>query len=587
MENYGTFEIQEIPLSSPYFRRKVESFLGANSLRMEEMDTYYTVQRADGEILAGGGLCRDVVKCVAVSEAARSEGLAGPLVSRLIAVGAEHGYDNLKVFTKPENRPVFESLGFHVLARSPQALLMENGRGLETYVRRLEDRRLEGKNGIIVMNADPITLGHRYLIEQACAQVDWLYVIVLGGTGSRFTAQARFGMVEKACRITWSVSVLDGGDYCISPATFPSYFLKRLDEAAEQQMRLDLDLFVRHIAPALGICVRFVGSEPLDPMTARYNELMREVLEPQGIEVREVERLEMDGKPVSASVVRRLLDEGDLSAARRLCPDRSYGYLAGDLAAWALLRELETPCKPGMVCPGSRGAHEDMDEVLMRRGIEALRPYFVRLGAMGAGKDFVWGLDLIRTGGEAEQAMLRATGGVNTHKGALYALGLAAVAAGAVYKEEGKVEAGSLQAEIARLAEKMRPLEPVISRRTHGTEIVRQYGVRGAQAMSLEGYRDLFADWLPYWREVREEAFGAQKLLLRIMSQLDDTCVIHRAGYARARQVKAEAAALLENFSEEGLEEMNGRYSTGRVSPGGSADMLALTVYIDKLITSN
>ena len=105
--------------------------------------------------------------------------------------------------------------------------------------------------------------------------------------------------------------------------------------------------------------------------------------------------------------------------------------------------------------------------------------------------------------------------------------------------------------------------------------------------MALDGYRDLFENWLPFWRSVRTEEYGMQKTLLKILSALDDTCVIHRAGLERARKVKEEAASLLEQFSPEGLQEMDRQYCAGRISPGGSADMLALTVYIDTLITSN
>ena len=119
-----------MPLSSPFFRRKVESFLRANGLRMEGLEVYYTIQDSSGEILAGAGLEADIVKCVAVSAEARSMGLVAPLISHIIS---EQGARNLKVFTKPENESVFGSLGFHTIARAPLAILMENGHGLETY----------------------------------------------------------------------------------------------------------------------------------------------------------------------------------------------------------------------------------------------------------------------------------------------------------------------------------------------------------------------------------------------------------------------------------------------------------------------
>ena len=600
---YGDVRIQELPLSLGRMRSRMEAFLAENGLRPEPVDRYVVVTRGEEEeILAGGGLAGDVIKGVAVSEKARGENLAGPLVTHLLGLAAEAGHENVKVCTKPENEAVFGSLGFHVIGRSPGIILLENGRGLEAWCRRLAAAACPssacgadgpaGACGVIVMNADPMTLGHRYLVEQAAARTDRLYVIILGGERSRFSAQERFRIAEAVCReFGGKVRVLDGGEYCISPATFPSYFLKKKDEAAEQQMRLDLDLFAHHVAPVLGAGVRFMGSEPLDPMTARYNELIRDILPRYGVEPVEIPRLETDGRPVSASEVRRCLDSLDLAGAMRLCPPQAWPFLAGDLAATALRRELEVPGKPGMVCPGSSGSHDDMDERLMRLSIAALRPWFVRLGTSGVSGDDSCDRLAARVrdlGLQAEDAMLRATGGVNTHRGALFALGLTVAAAGCCLREDGGISAGALQGRIRQLAgglDRLKDTDAESLRTTHGGTAVRRYGVKGAFRMALDGYRELFEDWLPFYRSVKNEKYGPQKTLLRIMSSLDDTCVIHRAGPVRATEVKAEAAALLADFSPEKLQEMYGRYVSERVSPGGSADMLALTMLADALIT--
>ena len=119
MEQYKNLDIVEVPLGSPHFHDSVERFLGANGLRMEALDSYYTVQDADGTILAGAGLSGDIIKCVAVAPNMRSEGLLTPLISRIVA-----GRGNLKVFTKPEYRTLFESLGFKLLASAPLAILL-------------------------------------------------------------------------------------------------------------------------------------------------------------------------------------------------------------------------------------------------------------------------------------------------------------------------------------------------------------------------------------------------------------------------------------------------------------------------------
>ena len=551
MEPFETIDIQELPLSVPTIRRQVEDFLGSNGLRLGEVDLYLAVLSEEGAILAGGGLQRDILKCLAVSAEARSLGLSVPLISRLISVASERGYTNVKVFTKPENRSVFESLGFKLLAEAPKAILMENGRGLEEYCDYLRGHRA---SGVIVMNANPFTLGHRYLVEQASLSFRApegrrnLTIIPVKEDASRFPYSERFEMIRTGSGDM--ADVVEGSDYQISAATFPTYFLKNLSDAAETQMRLDIDLFGRHIAPALGAHVRFVGTEPADPLTARYNALMKELLPEYGVEVVEISRLTDPESPVTATRVRSLLDAGQFKAASALTPESTWPYLLADLAERALKMELDTPLKPGLVGPDSVGAHKDMDYDVMRKGIAAIRPFFARMAMAGTPDE------LRQLGIDAEAAMLAATGGVNTHRGAIFALGLA------LYRH---------------------PMAETAARLDNGASKRREAGIRGAMQMAKDGYKELFEDWLPYYRSIKAEEYGLQKTLLRIMATLDDTCVIHRVGYERAMAVKAEAKALAERFDMGKLKTMCSSYAAEGIPPGGAADMLALTIFIDSI----
>ncbi len=588
MEPFERIDIQELPLSVPSFRRKVEDFLGSNGLRLEEVDLYLAVLDAEDRILAGGGLSRDLIKCIAVSESARSLGLSVPLISRLIAVAADRGYTNVKVFTKPENRSVFASLGFRVLAEAPKAILMENGRGLEEYCQYL---RTHQAPGVIVMNANPFTLGHRYLIEQASAilsdarrgESSNLVVIPVREDASQFPYSERLAMIRNGC--AGLADVVEGSDYQISAATFPTYFLKDLSDAAETQMRLDIDLFGRHIAPALGAKVRFVGSEPVDPLTARYNELMKEMLPSYGIEVVEVPRLSDAEGAVSASRVRALLDEGHFKAALALTPASTWPYLMAFLAERALLRELDTPLKPGLVGPDSTGAHRDMNYAIMRKGIAAIRPFFPRMAMAGTPEE------LRQLGIDVEKAMLAATGGVNTHRGAIFALGLALSAAGklSVRRMENADNERFMKNCLIDFSQSicrksLNESELHSTAPSHGAKAVREFGVKGARDLACEGYKPLFEDWLPYYRGCHFERSREICTLLRIMATLDDTCVIHRVGYDRAMEVKGEARALADCFEMDRLKEMCVRYAAEGISPGGAADMLALTIFIDSIL---
>lgn len=585
----------------PLWRRKVERFLEANQLRLDEVDYYAIVTEPDGdEILAGGGLQGDIIKCIAVDERLRDAHLSNRLISHLISEAAQRGHHSVKVFTKPQNRQVFESLGFHLVGEAPLAILMENGHGIDDYTKYLRScvaiqpqPTEKASVGVIVMNANPFTLGHRYLIEQAVQQVDRLFIIPVKEECSLFPYAERKAMMEAAVIQSNKIPkcqgnslpigegrggafVLEGSPYAISAATFPTYFLKQLSDAADTQMLLDIDIFRRHIAPALEATVRFVGSEPNDALTCRYNELLQQQLPA----VKVIERKRQDGTVISASLVRKALAEGRFAEAAALVPPTTTPYLLAHLACNALQQELDTTPKPGLVDQHDSGAHADMDYRVMQRSIHALRPYFVKLAqtSLQGNTDYA---TISAIGIEAERAMLAATHGVNTHRGALFSMGLAVVQ-GTILTKSQSNKASDLQAGIIRLANQFPD-----TRDTHGSRAVSQYHAKGALAMAREGYEQLFTDWLPLLRNLKDQGdpYAHHKTLLRIMSKIDDTNILHRRGAEVAQQVKMEAARLLADFSSEQLENMNRRFIAANISPGGAADMLALTIFIQTIMT--
>lgn len=601
-------EIQTLNPTTPRQRQRIEAFLKRNGLRFDDMHYYAAVTDDDGEMIAGGGLKGNVIKCVAVDDAHKGEAIANTLISHLIAHANEEGYSNVKLFTKPKNRQLFESLSFRLLAEAPEAVLMETGIGGINYmVEQLKKIKEEGEvckennqgckkeektnlnpstpqplttttplRGVVVMNCNPFTLGHRYLIEQAAKQVERLFVMVVREDCSLFAYAERKAMVEQGVAHLENVTVIDGSEYAISQATFPTYFLKRLDDAADTQMLLDLDLFRRHIAPALGATVRFVGTEPTDRLTRRYNQLMHEVL----ADVRETARLEKEGNAVSASRVRKAMEQGDMSTIRQLVPPTTLPYIIAHLATQALQAELDTTPKPGLVDKDNNGAHRDMDYALMQRSIDTLHPYFVKLALLGCADALPTHTSIRDVGIEAEKAMLSATNGVNTHKGALFSMGLAVVAAA------HEKNTDSLQTTIKALAASFPDTNG-----THGSKAKLlskgTTAIKGALDNAREGYEMLFAEWLPFYIERRKErdAHTLHKTLLRIMCDLDDTNVIYRTDLATAEEVKQEARALLDSFSKAALKDMDRHYIARNISPGGAADMLSLTIFIGSIQT--
>lgn len=580
---YNEYEIRPMPLSLPHCRKQVELFLADNGLRLDDVDYYACVFRLgdDEQILAGGGLKGRVIKCIAVDDKLREEGFSSRLISHLMSEANQQGHDFVSVFTKPANRDIFEAMGFNLIAKAPQAILLEYGGGLREYCHYLSGQRRLGRSGVIVMNANPFTLGHRYLIEQAAKQVVWLHVMVVSEDRSTFTYSERLEMVRRGTADLLNVNVVEGSDYAVSATTFPTYFLKQLSDATDTQILLDLDLFAHFIAPHLGISVRFVGTEPTDLLTARYNEIMKEILQGRGYDVIEIDRKCQNSYPVSASRVRTLLSEGCLQDAMTLCPQATIPFLLSHLAIQALYQELDTTPKPGLVDKHDSGAHKDMDYALMSKSIRVLRPWFTEFAL--AAIDYQDALpEKLRTLGiEAEKAMLTATNGVNTHRGALFSMGLTLAAAAVELSTNSSPDTISkerLQHRIAQLAHSFQT-----PNNTHGAAIRPSGSTRGAVASAQEGYGSLFNLWLPYYRSLYDDPYRNHKLLLKIISELDDTNIVFRAGEEKAQEIKQCARGLMNDFSIEGIEELNKQFIRDNVSPGGAADMLGLTIFVNDI----
>ena len=612
--------ILELHPTIPRQRRQIEMFLQTNGLRYDDVDYYAAiVDESSDEMIAGGGLKGSVIKCVAVADGHKGEAVANVIVSHLIAKANAEGCQCVKLYTKPNNRQLFESLSFRLIAESPNAILMETGvGGIEKYSEelRVKSEELgvkseELKNdesvvsnarkpiGAIVMNANPFTLGHRFLVEQSSELVERLYVVVVREDCSMFSYNERKAMVSQGVRDIGNVVVVDGSDYAVSAATFPTYFLKQLSDATDTQIILDLDLYRRRIAPALGATIRFFGSEPTDPLTRRYNELMHQQLGEE--HVHEIQRKQQEGSAISASRVRKAMMEGCLWDAIQLVPPTTIPYIIGHLASMALQAELDTTPKPGLVDRNDNGAHRDMDHALMQRSIQALHPYFVRLAQLGFTDKQPCHDEIVNIGIEAEREMFKATGGVNTHKGALFSIGLAAVAlAGEAFSRITQAERCGTMAyndvnskQIQSLSNSIASLARLFpdTNGTHGSKAKANNILKGALDNAREGYTQLFKAWLPFYidRIAEGDNYALHKTLLRIMCDLDDTNIVYRTSMETMQEVKTEARQMLDtsrnivNF-EAALQAMNTDYIHRNISPGGSADMLSLVVFLSCVV---
>ena len=312
----------------PWQQKRTAAFLASAGLDYDPAIEYTVNLTEDDEIIATGSLSGNICKCIAVAPAHQGEGLTATVVTHLRQEAFRRGIRHLFLYTKPKNRAMFGDLSFFPVAETPDTLLMENIRdGAKDFVASLETRPCDGTVGAIVANCNPFTLGHRYLVEQAAQACDLLHLFILSEDRSRFPAADRLALAKAGTADLKNVIVHPTGDYLISAATFPTYFIKDKERVPQIRCDLDLEIFSNFFAPALGITRRFVGTEPLSPVTDAYNRRMQEILPQRGIAVTEIPRKELGGAPISASRVRELLDKGDLEGIRPLVPDSTYAYL--------------------------------------------------------------------------------------------------------------------------------------------------------------------------------------------------------------------------------------------------------------------
>ena len=282
----------------------------------------------DGDLIATGSRQENILKCIAVDPMRQGEDLTATVLTVLRQDAFAAGHKHLFLYTKPRNQFLFSSLFFYPIAMTDQVLLMEDRpNGVTEFVRSLPAPVTTGKIGAAVMNCNPFTKGHRYLIETAAKECDHLYVFVLSEDKSRFSAHDRMALVKAGTGDIANVTVLPTGPYLISSATFPTYFLKEREKAGSIQCRLDIEVFAKYYAPRFGITHRFIGTEPLSPMTDQYNQALLQYLPEHGITVRQIPRLEEGSSPISASYVRSLLGKGESALLRSLVPTTTYDYL--------------------------------------------------------------------------------------------------------------------------------------------------------------------------------------------------------------------------------------------------------------------
>ncbi|MBR0186137.1 MAG: [Synergistaceae bacterium] len=310
---------------------QVERLLLAEGIRRDKnLDYTCALYDDDYNIVATGSCFGNTLRCMAVSHEHQGEGLMNEVVSHLVQYEYGRGINHLFLYTKCNSAKFFGDLGFYEIVRiADQVVFMENRRtGFSDYLSDLAKSKREGKNvAALVLNANPFTLGHQYLVEKASAENDVLHVFIVSEDASLVPFDVRKRLVIAGTSHLHNLVYHDTGPYIISSATFPSYFQKDDEAVIESHANLDLEVFVK-IAGALGINARYVGEEPKSLVTGIYNRIMSEKLPEHGIRCVIVPRKTEGGEVISASNVRQAVKENRLEDIRGLVPESTYDFFA-------------------------------------------------------------------------------------------------------------------------------------------------------------------------------------------------------------------------------------------------------------------
>ncbi|WP_250136931.1 adenylyltransferase/cytidyltransferase family protein [Mesoplasma lactucae] len=300
------YYLDVVDINNKKAMQEVSDFLKKFDLELDFIDYCITLRNVQtNEIMATCSTQFNLIKCIAVCSKFGGLGLSNVMVTHMLERISNEGYDEAFIITKEKNRDTFMKMGFGMIYENDTIAFLTNRPDRVTdYENYLKSVNIPGNNGVIVMNANPFTYGHQYLIEQASKQVDTLYVVPVLENMSFFTYDERKEMITKGSEQFKNVKVLNGCPYIISKSVFPSYFLKSDDEVIKQQTNLDANIFVKLFKEPLDVKKRFVGTEPYSKTTEMYNEALATVMNANGIELVVIDRKDFDGKPISASTAR-------------------------------------------------------------------------------------------------------------------------------------------------------------------------------------------------------------------------------------------------------------------------------------------
>lgn len=330
-------EIKRIRKTDAEEMSKLLKLLEQEGIALDESVTYTAGIYLGDELLATGSYFQNTLRSLAVSSAHQGLGLMNKMVSHLQERLYAEGQHHLFLYTKYALGKLFTDLGFYEIASVEDLVIFMENRpdGIARYKRDIASKQVAGEHiAAIVMNANPFTLGHQYLVEKAASENDAVHLFVVSEEASIIPFDIRYELIAKGVAHLPNVILHSAGVYMVSKTTFPSYFLQGEETVVRAHAALDIEIFLRHVVPSLGITKRYVGDEPYCAVTRTYIEMMKQILENRGVACEIVHRKETashltgsdQAAAISASMVRNAIKNNQLEDIRQIVPETTFDF---------------------------------------------------------------------------------------------------------------------------------------------------------------------------------------------------------------------------------------------------------------------
>ena len=338
------FRQETLDLDNPFDVKLVKDFLFSLGFEFDpsEVECTMIVYNLKGDIVGTGSHKGRILKYVAVAPKFRDT-TAFALIVTYMTEKLLKIYKHTFVFTRPENSVRFCGLGYTLIATAePLYAVLEFGfESIFTYQDYLKTLIVPVKTAsvaAIVVNCNPFTNGHKFLIEKAASENEVVYLFVVEEDLSAFPFSVRWELIRKGIGHLKNVVMVRGGMYIVSGTIFPAYFLKNemVSDVLQKQAELDVKTFANYVVPVLGIKKRYVGTENFCKTTEAYNLAMKTILPSFGVEVVEITRkantMLADDSPnyISASKVREAIKMDKLEEVLDFLPDATREFLFSD-----------------------------------------------------------------------------------------------------------------------------------------------------------------------------------------------------------------------------------------------------------------